>query len=259
MTSTREAKALGIARAALGLIFLVRTFPGLGWPTSEWTVPVTGLALPGAAVAGLCVVRTAAAVLFTIGIRARVAGIVAASSGYVVLAQDRFAFVTSLHVLFLATFVVALTSATSEVAFVPDRRSPPVASSVRFVSMVLASIYFWSGVAKLQPEWLSGRALEVETRAGAFTGVLGSLVERAPIRSMASWAIPGLELGVALLLLADRRRNAIILALAFHVVVELVVKPDTLGWQMAVLLLAIWPRPLLTRGAEFVGPPVGTR
>jgi hypothetical protein len=259
VTTARDARALGIARVALGLIFLVRTFPRLGWPTSAWTVALPGLALPGAVVAGLCVIRTVAALLFTLGIRARLAGVVAAGAGYLVLAQDRFALVTSLHLLFLSVLVVALTSASGAVALVPDRHVPPASSSVRFVSVVLASIYFWAGAAKLQPEWLNGHALAMQASAGAFAGVLGHLLERGAVRAIASWAVPALELGVALLLLADRRRLAIVLALAFHALVELVVNPDTLGWQMAVLLVAIWPRPRVTRGAEFVGPPADTR
>jgi hypothetical protein len=249
MTPTRDARALGYARMALGLLFLVRTtplsflvgapfraqtLPLLGWPTAEWTVAVTGVALPGAVVASLCVLRTMAAVLFTCGVRARWCGIVASVCGYLVLAQDRFAFVNSLHLLFLATFVVALT-----VAPTPEREL--VASSVRFVGIFLASIYFWAGIAKVQPEWLSGHALDAQARAGAFAGPLGALVGRAAVRSVASWTIPAVELGVAVLLLLDRRRIAIVAALLFHLVVELTVNPDTLGWQMAVLLVAIWP------------------
>ena len=269
MTRAREGRALGYARVALGLIFLARTTPLLffvgapfgaqtspllGWPSAEWTVALPGMALPGGLVASLCVLRTIAAALFTCGIRGRASGIVAAGCGYVVLAQDRFAFINSLHVLFLATFVVALTSAPSAVALVPDRVvHGEVASSVRFVSVVLASIYFWAGAAKVQPEWLFGHALEAQARAGAFAGPLGSLVERASVRTVASWTVPTLELGVALLLLADRRRVASVLALVFHVVVELTVMPDTLGWQMAVLLFAIWPRPAETVAARRAG------
>jgi hypothetical protein len=204
---------------------------------------VSGLALPGAVIATLCVMRTLAAVLFTWGLRARAAGIVAAGCGYLVLAQDRFAFINSLHVLYLATFVVALTVATGSPALVTHARTKSlVASSVRLVSLVLASIYFWAGVAKVQWDWLSGHALEAHAQAGAFAGPLGAWVERAWCRGVASWTIPGLELTIAALLLADRRRAAIVLALGFHAVVELTVLPDLLGFQMAVLLLAIWPQ-----------------
>jgi hypothetical protein len=267
MTATREARALGYARVALGVIFLARTTPLLsfvggpfgaqaspllGWPTAEWTLAFPGASLPAGLVASLCVLRTLAAVLFTVGVRARLAGAVAACCGYLVVAQDRFAFINSLHILFLATFVLAFTSAPSAVALVPDREAQPgeVASSVRFVSVVLASIYFWAGIAKVQPDWLSGHALLAQVAAGAFAGPLGTLVERAPLRAIASLAVPFLELAVAALLLADRRRPAIVLALVFHAIVELTVKPDMLGWQMAVLLISIWPRPTETVAAE---------
>jgi hypothetical protein len=236
MTSTREARRLALARVALGLIFLARTTPLLsytptllGWPSAEWSVADFGLALPNVVVAILCVLRTAAAVLFTCGVRARACGIVAAGAGYLVLAQDRFAFVSSLHILFLSTFVFALTV------------GRPVASSIRFVTVYVASIYFWAGLAKVQPEWLSGDALAVQARAGAFGGPLGWLVERTAARTVASVSVPVLELGIAALLVADRRRIAIVLALVFHGVVELAVLPDTLGYTMAVVLLSIWP------------------
>ena len=227
----REARLLVSARVAFGLLFLLRTAPLLGWPAGEWTIPVTGLSLPSALVAALCVVRTIAAFMFTCGVRARTAGIVAAASGYLVLAQDRFAFINSLHVLFLGTFVLALTAA-------PLVRP---SSSVRLLGLFLASIYLWAGLAKMQPEWLSGHALESQARAGAFAGPLGAWVEHAWFRGAVSIAIPLIELAVAGLLVADRRRPAIALALLFHLAVELTVKPDTLGLQMAVLLFAIWP------------------
>jgi hypothetical protein len=265
MTPTHDARALGYARVALGLLFLVRTtplsflvgasfraqtLPLLGWPTAEWTVAVTGVALPSGLVASLCVLRTTAAVLFTCGARARWCGIVASVCGYLVLAQDRFAFVNSLHLLFLATFVVALT-----IAPAPGREL--AASSVRFVGLFLASIYFWAGIAKVQPEWLSGHALDAQAGAGAFAGPLGGLVARAAVRSVASWTIPAVELGIAVLLLLDKRRVAIVAALVFHLVVELTVIPDTLGWQMAVLLVAIWPR--VREPAERGGPAIRSR
>jgi hypothetical protein len=266
LTATREARALGYARVVLGMIFLARTtpllsfvggpfgaqaYPLLGWPTAEWTLAFPGASLPAWLVASLCVLRTVAAVLFACGVRARIAGVVAAGCGYLVAAQDRFAFINSFHVLFLATFVIALTSAPSTVALVPDREAHgEVDSSVRFVSVVLASIYFWAGLAKLQPDWLSGHALLAQARAGAFAGPLGALLERAPLRVVGSLAVPVLELAVAALLLAGRRRPAILLGLLFHLIVELTVKPDMLGWQMAVLLLAIWPRPTETVAAK---------
>ena len=267
MTTTREARALGYARVALGAIFLARTTPLLaflggpfgaeaspllGWPTTEWTLAFPGTSLPAWLVASLCVLRTVAALLFACGVRARLAGVVAAASGYLVVAQDRFAFITSFHVLFLAMFVLARTSATSAVALVPERPAEPaeITSSVRFVTVVLASIYFWAGVAKVQPDWLSGHALHAQAAAGAFAGPLGALLERAPLRAVAAVGVPALELAVAALLVADRRRLAIALGLLFHALVELTVKPDMLGWQMALLLLAIWPRPNETVAAK---------
>jgi hypothetical protein len=242
----RDERALRYARSAFGVVFLLRTtplllplhvpfsaqsFPLLGWPTQEWTSAVPGLVVPSVVVATLCIARTVAALLFTIGVRARVTGTVAALCGYLVLAQDRFAFINSLHVLFLGTLVLACTA--------PPARA---ASSVTLVRLFLASIYFWAGLAKLQAEWLSGRALEMQAHAGSFAGPLGGLVDQPGLRAMASISIPFAELVLAALLVADRRRLAVALGLAFHGLIELTVNPDTLGWQMLVLLLAIWPR-----------------
>lgn len=247
MTS-RQARRLELARVGIGLIFLLRTtpllvplrlplgadtVPLLGWPTREWTVAVAGLSMPSAVVAALCVIRTIAVLLFTCGVRVRAMGILAAAAGYLVLAQNRFAFINSLHVLFLATFILALTAAPA-----------PVASSVSLIRLFLASVYFWAGVAKVQYEWLSGHALEIQARAGSFAGPLGGWVDQTWLRSGAALAVPVVELTLAALLITDRRRHAIVLALAFHVVIELTVNPDTLGWQMAALLIAIWPSPV---------------
>jgi hypothetical protein len=166
-----------------------------------------------------------------------------------VLAQDRFAFVNSLYVLFSSTIVLALTDASTTLALSPGKASGndprSVASSVRLVSLFLAGAYFWAGLAKLQPEWLSGRALAASQQAGAFAGPLGAMVANTQVRLVSAWAVPAVELALAALLVANQRGVAVVLALNLHIVLELTVRPDTLGFQMVLLLLAIRPRLVL--------------
>src|SRR5689334_1230690 len=97
-----DLRPLGWSRAALGLLFLIRTTPLLapfhiwalsetspllGWPDDRWHGAAVGVALPPAIVASLCIVRTAAAAAFMLGIATRAAGLVACAAGYLVLAQ----------------------------------------------------------------------------------------------------------------------------------------------------------------------------
>lgn len=240
------ARALAVARALGGVLVLLRTTPlGRLLPRSftpgewvgatdhgAWTATVFGPRFPWALVVVLVAVRTLAAAAFAAGVRPRLTGLLVAASGYALLLQDRFAFVNALHVLYLGTAALALAQ--------PDRDGDE--GGVRFLARFLASIYFWAGAAKLSSEWLSGRVLALEVDAGAFLGPLGGALTQPSVRLATSLAVPALELAVAALLVLDRRRPAVILALAFHLGVELTVVPSSLGWQMALLLFAVWPR-----------------
>lgn len=227
-------KMLALVRVVVGALFLLRTtpiavlvlpyarFPFLGWPESGWKMSALGPTLPAWLCIALCLVRTIAALGFTIGFRVRLAGIVTAVSGYALLVNDAMAYTNTLHLIHLAVLVVALA----------DERSPT--SSLWLVRALPISVYLFSGLAKLNAQWLSGKTLV-------------SLVDQTLVKSpvpiawarSASVTMAAFELALPVLLLASRtRRAALWLAAGFHLYLQLTVHPDIFGMMMIALLLA---------------------
>lgn len=251
-------RAIGLARAAFGAVFLARTtpvlapvapalaaraWPLLGWPDAAWHAPVLGLRLPPAVVALLCVARTAGAVGLMLGVRSSLCGLVAGVAGYLVLAQDAFGYFHHLHMLFLGAILFACVDADGAIALRPaTARSPR--SSAWLLRAWVASIYAWAAVAKLRPDWLDGRALALFHAEGALHGALADAVLASPHRRAAvacTVVLVEALLGPALLW-PRSRRVALVVALALHAGFELVGRVDTIGWQMAALLLVFLPR-----------------
>jgi hypothetical protein len=232
----------------LRLDFSVNTYPLLGWPTSEWHGAAIGLALPVWALRVACIVRTLSALCFLLGVRTRVSGVVAGVSGYLVLVQDPFGFVATLHLLYQGTILLALADAGSSLALRPEP-ARNVASSLRLIRLFLSSIYFWAGLVKLRPDWLDGRTLALFQRDGAFSGPLAALVlGTATSRAVIACTIALTELSLpALLWWRKTARIAPFIALGLHASIELSAHPDLLGWEMAALLLCLWPS---HRGSE---------
>jgi hypothetical protein len=254
-----DAQPLGWGRIALGTLFLLRTtpvlaplgldftmhtFPLLGWPGADWQGDAIGLGLPAWAVGALCVVRTVAALCFLVGVRTTASGLCAGVSGYLVMIQDPFGFVATLHLLYQGTIVLALTDAASVLALRPERPRN-VASSMLLVRAFLASIYFWAALVKLRPDWLDGRTLALFQADGALDGPLAALVLATPwSRSLVAWTIALTELTLPVLLFWRKtKRFAPFVALGMHAMIELSANPDLLGWEMAALLLCLWPEP----------------
>jgi hypothetical protein len=75
------------------------------------------------------------------------------------MSQDALCFINTLHLLFLATILLALTDAGCTRALWPD---PPgsARSGLWLVRCSVVSVYAWSGIAKLQSNWLHGEALD---------------------------------------------------------------------------------------------------
>lgn len=250
------ARALGWSRAALGALFLVRTTPILaplhlpslrgttpllGWPDDRWHGSPS-LPLPAGAVAALCVARTLAALAFTLGIEPRAAGLVAGVAGYLVLLQQPFGFVFTLHLLFLGTMLLALTDSGSALALRPRPARDP-ASGLLLIQLFVASIYAWAGLGKLRHDWLDGRTLEGLLHQRWLSGHLAdSLLATSDRRAMVAWMIAAGELALGPLLLWRRTRLAgLALALAFHLGVEIMGRADLLGYEMAALLICFVP------------------
>lgn len=249
-----EARVLGISRILFGTLVLLRTTPVLaplgvsylgstspllGWPTAAWHVAVGGLALPSGVVAALCIARTIAVLLFTVGIRAREAGVVGGVLGWVVLAQDAMAYINTLHLLFLGLVVLGLSGAGGAWAWRAEPESDP-RSGLMLTRALVVSVYAWSGVAKLNAPWLRGQVLDQLHASEVVRGPLSDwLLSSGAGCAAAAWAIAATELASGpLLLWRPTRRAALVAALIFHVVLQVSVHPDFLGFAMAVLLLA---------------------
>lgn len=261
-------RPLGLARAGFGLVFLLRTTPILtpfdpmflrgtsGWlglPDSGWHVPALGLALPAAWVVVLVVARTAAAFALMLGACSRVTGIVAGVAGYLVLAQDAFGYFHHLHMLYLGAILFALVDADAAwaVRLVPPR-SPR--SSLWLIRAFVASIYLWAVVGKLLSEWGTGAALAMFRDSGALDlAVVGALLA-TPLRcKIVEVAVMLSEAAIGGGLLWPRtRRAALFAAFAIHATFEVIGRVDSIGWQMAALLLVFTrsgPPPPATRSA----------
>jgi len=226
---------LAVMRVLVGTLFLLRTtpvailllpyaqFPFLGWPEHGWKMSAFGPTLPAWLCIALCFGRTVTAIAFTIGFHARASGIATAVMGYALLANDAMAYTNTLHLIHLAVLVIALA----------DERSP--ISSIWLVRALPLSVYLFSGLAKLNAQWLSGRTLVslVDQRTIASPSIV--LAYARPL----SVGMALFELALPMLLLAPRtRRAALWLAAAFHFYLQLTVHPDVFGMMMIVLLLA---------------------
>src|SRR5258708_25770398 len=156
-------RALGWSRAALGLVLVVRTTPLvnrlpvplghmatplLGWPEHGFRAAWGGVTFPDSVVMTLCVVRTAASILFALGAYTRVAGMVAVGAAFVLLSQNAFGFSFTLYTLFVGTWMLAIGDAGSHFALRPSApRSPE--SSLGLVHGIVASVKGSSARAKL--------------------------------------------------------------------------------------------------------------
>jgi hypothetical protein len=267
---------LGVARACFGGLVLLRTtpvlaplhipylegvMPLLGWPTATWHVAAFGLALPASVVAILCVLRTVATILFALGVRAGPAGLAGGVLGWIVLAQDVMSYVNTLHLLFLGMVVLAVSGAGSAFALRPEPIVDP-RSGLALTRALVASVYAWSGLAKINASWLSGDALGQLQQYQVVHGVLAeSLLTTAPSRALVATGIATIELALGPLLLWRRTRRAtLFLALALHLGLEISVHPDVFGFAMAALLLSlVEPRPVTGRILATPRPAPATR
>ncbi|HEY3253429.1 MAG TPA: HTTM domain-containing protein, partial [Polyangiaceae bacterium] len=213
-----DVRRLGWARAAIGTLILLRTTPLLapfdlpflrsaspllGWPDGRWTVAW----LPPAVVALLCLLRTASALCFAVGYRARLTGLLCGLSGLSILIDDPFQFVFTVYQLYLAAIVLSLTDAGGAFALFPARVRFPE-SSRWLIRMFLASIYFWAGLYKLRADWLDGKTLELLQRSLDLTGPLVAIALHSELlRRVAAWLVVGFELSVGPALLVRQTRR----------------------------------------------------
>jgi hypothetical protein len=247
---------LAVARLALGALLVVRTTalanavpiplahvrgPLLGWPDHGMAFAWGGLVLPAPMREIAAILRTVAAVLFLAGVRARAAGLVAGGLGLVALWQDPFGFVFTLHVLFLGTIAVALGDGTRDLALSPDREASPLSdagSSASLLRVVVASVYAWSAIAKMNTAWLGGDTLHALAEDGLVTPFARALLAHGALERAGAWAVLCAEVALAAAVASARYRRATLLAaLGFHVILEVATRPDVMGFVMGALLV----------------------
>ena len=246
--SVTQTRLLAIVRIAVGALFLLRTtplailvppyarFPFLGWPETGWKMSALGPTLPAWVCIALCLVRTIAALLFTIGFRARAAGMTTAVTGYALLVNDAMAYTNTLHLIHAAVLILALTDSSVAFAVSPAPAVSPT-SSVWLVRALPISVYVFSGFAKLNAQWLSGKTLASLVDQSIVSTPLPAMIVRHA--RTASIGMAAFELALPVLLLVPiSRRVALWLAAAFHLSLQLTVHPDIFGMMMIVLLIA---------------------
>jgi uncharacterized membrane protein YphA (DoxX/SURF4 family) len=233
---------LALSRVAFGFVFLLRTTPilapfepsflrgtngWLGWPDGGWHIPAFGLALPPVLVSLLVVARTLGALALMLGVYPRASGLVAGVAGYLVLAQDAFGYFHHLHMLYLGAILFALV----------DRDQPR--SSLWMLRLFVASIYVWAVIGKLASEWGTGVPLTVFLASGALDrDLVGALLATPERCAIVEIVVMIVEISLAFGLLHPRtRRLTLVAAFAVHAAFEVVGRVDSIGWQMAALLL----------------------
>jgi hypothetical protein len=243
---------LAWVRIGIGVLFLVRTTPALrfidptlgadavpllGWPHAGASSAL-GLGLRAPALEALCVLRTLGLVSLTLGIGAPLGALLAVTTGYIVMFQAPFAFTATQHLLLQATFLLGIVDSSTVLALRPmPARSPR--SSVWLLRGFVTSVYAWAASAKLRLDWLDGRTLALFHGEGRLHGPLANWLLATPQRcAIAGPAIAFAELSLTPLLLVRKTRVVgLALAVAFHVGIEWMARPDVIGWAMLCLLL----------------------
>jgi hypothetical protein len=214
-------------------------------------VAAWGLGLPSSVVAALCIARTVAVLLFTLGIHARAFGAAGGLIGWIVLAQDATGYINTFNLLLLGLVVLGASGTGSAWALRAEPEIDP-RSGLALTRAFVVSVYAWSGIAKHNSSWLHGEVLQQLRTSGVVRGGLSdALLSSATRCTAAAWSIAATELAIGPLLLWRRtRRPAVVAALAFHAVLQVTVHPDFFGFAMAALLLAFVARPLEDFGAS---------
>lgn len=217
--------------------------PLLGWPQGAGiSTALFGWALPVAVIKILCLARTAFALLFLLGYRPLLTGLACGITAYVVLLQDVFGFTFTQHLLFLGIALLATTDCAAVLSIRAEEPRSPRTSQI-LVLAVIASVYFWAGLGKLRHDWMDGRTLGLFYAEHKLRGpVADLLLGTAARRSIAGPIVALTELALGPLLWLRRTRwIGLGLALALHVCIEPMARPDVLGWAMLALLLSLVP------------------
>lgn len=201
------------------------TYVGFGW-VPQPSAPVVAALVAAVGVAG---------VVLALGWRCRVAAaVLLAAFGWIELIDvttylNHYWFVT----LLAALCVVAPVGRAASLDAV--RRGPgPVARGwVWLVRFQVGVVYAFAGLAKLQPDWLAGRPLELWLPARGALPLVGPLVEQPSAARVLAVAGAAFDCSIVPLLLWRRTRLAAWLVLvAFHVSTWLLFPIGVFPWLM---------------------------
>jgi hypothetical protein len=200
-------------------------------------------------------VRTGLAVALLVGLWPRLSALALFVIGYGLMALDRYRYFHHMHLLWTSCLWIALLPTVRSVSLSAcwsgssQQRAPRWALSLLRAQALI--IYLAAGLAKLQPSWLSGAALDAAARAGLVGGALWETArDLLGIRGVASLLALS-ELSIVLLLSLRRARPwGIALGIALHVGLEESMLVSTFGAQMVLYLLMFLPwsnkRPVVT-------------
>jgi hypothetical protein len=204
----------------------------------------------------LVYLRTALSLGLLLGIRVPIVAGGLAMVSYVLLAADRYRYYHHLFLLYVVVACLALCPSPTRFSaeYALRRGALPQAWPawpLQLIRALVMSVYLAAGVSKLNAPWLRGETLADLARLDLTRGAAFELAERwigfAGIAQLSC----ATELALPLLLaLPATRRAGVLLAWAFHLGISLSMPVYSFGAQMAVLVLAFWPRVSDERGLK---------
>lgn len=210
---------------------------------------ISGLDLGRVLNDALVYARLGLAVLLLLGVRSRVAAALLAAVGLTLLCTDRYRYFH--HLFFLYSSLAWLAFAplnqrwSLEAALRPTRSADSAPLwPLQLLRASVIGVYFATGIAKLDPEWLGGHTLDAMERFHILRGSSWSVVRSVLATGTLAKLICGAELLIAGALIWRRARLvAVVAALMLHLSIEAMMPVSTFGLQMLVALLVFLPKP----------------
>lgn len=260
-----DAASLGALRIAFGVVMAVAIvrFAAMGWidelyvrPSFHFTFwgfgwvrpwPAWGLYAHFAALGLL-------AILIALGVYARIAALLFTLGFAYLELIDATYYLNHYYAIVLFGALVAATPCDRAFALRPAGATGPVPfAAVAALRAQLGIVYFFAGLAKLQPDWLL-RAEPLRTWLAARTDVpvVGPLLGHVEVAYAMSWAGAAFDLSVPFLLAWRRTRPLAYLAVVgFHLATGALFRIGMFPWVMIVLTPIFfepdWPRRALAR------------
>ena len=195
-----------------------------------------------------------AAACIMLGIKARAASAIFFALFTYVELIEKAAYLNHYVLVSFLALLLACIRTDSAWALWPERGPAPTSRWCQWVFRVqVAAVYFWAGVAKLNPDWLGrGEPLYTWLQAYHHWPLIGEWLVGRPAALAMSWGGAIFDLTIwAWLLWPNTRRPAYAVAVGFHVIVWVMFPIGVFPWVMlsaATLMFAPdWPRRFMRR------------